>query len=381
MKIADLFIGLGIKGDDKTNKALKGTKSGLADVKSMSIEAKAAIIGAIYALERLMSSSAQQGAGLMNFNALTGLSTQALQEWQYAARQAGVSSEELTGSVKGVQNAMTNMLLGKGAPEGMAMLANKVGFDEKKARDTFYVMKKLQEFAKSAPPDISSNLMKSFGLNEGVISAMQRNMFRDDIFKNAPKYSQAQIVQLDKVNSAWANLGQKIEMAMGKFTAKHGMQLISDLEKITPQVLKLVEALVTLADKTKVFQLIGKAFEGWGLILEGINKQLTDINKDSSGPATALAKKAFTVTDADRDLFNMVKNMVTPNDIEESVSNKNLATPVVKGIQPPVQNKEINVTQTLQFQHDGKDHKKTGDSVKKAIKETFWQMSPLNQGN
>jgi hypothetical protein len=41
----------------------------------------------------------------------------------------------------------------------------------------------------------------------------------------------------------------------------------------------------------------------------------------------------------------------------------------------------INVNQNLHFQHDGKDHKKTGDSTHKAVKDAFRQMSAQGQGS
>lgn len=192
----------------------------------MSIEAKAGIAAVIYGMERLMQNSAQAGTGLTNFAATTGLSMKSLQQWQYAARQAGVSGEELTGSVKAVQQSMTNMLLGKGAPEGMGILARAVGFDPKKAKDTFYVMDKLQEASKRLSPEMFQAVSKSFGVGEGVSAAMRRNMFRPDVFAKAPIYSDQETGKLDKVNVAWSNLGQKIEMAMGHLTAGHGLQLV-----------------------------------------------------------------------------------------------------------------------------------------------------------
>jgi len=165
MTIAELFVNLGVKGADSAGKALGGVKGGLGEVKSMSLEAKAALVGVIYGLERMMSNSAQLGTSLTNFNALTGISAQQLQQWQYAARQAGVAGEEMTGSMKAVQSTMANMLMGKGAPEGMAMLANKVGFDPARARDTAYVLGQLQKFAQSVPQDVGNAMIKSFGVS------------------------------------------------------------------------------------------------------------------------------------------------------------------------------------------------------------------------
>lgn len=374
MNIAELFVNLGFKGADSAGKALKNVKSGLGEVKSMSLEAKAAIIGVVYGLERLMSDSAKQGTALSNFNALTGLSTQRLQEWQYAARQVGVASEELTGSVRGVQQSMTDMLLGKGAPEGLAMVANQVGFDAEKARDTFYVMQQLQKFAQQVPPDVGARMIRSFGVSDNVIAAMQKNAFRPEIFSQAPKFSEGQINQLNKVDAAWSNLGQKIKMAFGHFTSSHGMKLVSDLSKITTEVIKMINAFVKLADMLKVFSLIGKAFEGWGMIFSGIGEVVGKI-KDFAGSET----KSEDVVQGSKNFYTTAKDvigdMMSHNDMKFKADQKDLLNRLQQN-----KNQNVNINNTLNFQHDGKDHKKTEGSVKKAIQDSYRQMSAQSQG-
>jgi hypothetical protein len=270
MNVGELFVNLGIKGSEKTLGALSETAKKMGELGSTALTTKVAIVGAMYALEHFMKQSAEMGMGLSNFNALTGLSTKQLQQWQYAARQAGIGNEEFTGSLKAVQSSMANMLLGKGAPEGFAIVANKVGLDPKKLRDTFYVMEQLQKFSKSVPPDIANTVMKSFGLSEGTIAAMRKQVFTPDMFKKAPVISEGDINQLSKVEVAWRNINQKIEMAMGHFTAKHGLQLTKDIGELIPKVLKLADSFMNLADKLKIFTVIGKIFEGWGLLFSEI---------------------------------------------------------------------------------------------------------------
>lgn len=366
MTIAEFFVNIGIKGDGGVKKGLQGVKGGLSDVKSMSLEAKAAIIGAIYALERMMSTSAKSGTGFMNFATLTGQSAEELQRWQYAARQVGVAGEEMEGSFKAVQQAMTNMLLGKGAPEGMAMLANKVGFDPAKARDTFYVMEQLQKFAKTVPADVGNNMMKSFGVSDNVISAMRQNAFRPEVRNKAPMYSDSEIGRLQKVDVAWANLGNKFQMAMGHLTAKHGLGMVKEISQLADQVLKLLSAFTLLAEKLELIKGIGKVFEGWTKIFEGVTaiasgkvsiKDITDGYKDFVvGAGTSLQEAVY------------------GKDYQEAVA------PPTKGAgkEKPTQN--INVNQNLNFQHDGKDAKKTSGSVHKAVKDAYRQMSAQGQG-
>lgn len=392
MNVGELFVNLGIKGSDKTVGAINTTKKGMGELASTSIEAKAAILGAMYALERMFAASGAAGTNLTNFNALTGLSTKQLQQWQYAARQAGVANEDFTGSLKSVQTSMTNMLLGKGAPGGLQVVAqmNK-GFDVTRARDTFYVMEQLQKFAQKAPADVGNAMLKTFGLSEGVISAMRRGSFNKDAFKNAPTYSDKEIGSLDKANIAWSNLGQKIEMAVGHFNAKHGGELVKDFSNITTQVLKLVEALTTLSEKFKVLASVGHALEGIANVLKLFNEVADKSSGKQSKPGDLLYSKpgqellpGFSGSPVGKLLSGLTGGDKESKPGEPFKSafgvpmdpSKVAAPNLVKG--PGAgSTQNVNVNQSLHFQHEGKDAKRTSDSVKKANQDAFRQF---NQG-
>lgn len=368
MKIAELFVTLGIKGSDSAKKSLGGVKSGLEEVKSMSLEAKAGILAVMYGLQQMMEKSGQAGKDLMQFSAATGLSAEALQRWQYAGRQFNVGAEEMTGSIKSVQDAMTNMLLTGQAPAGMDIIAGTVGdFDYSKVRDTFYVMQKLQEFAqKSGASDASKTFLKGFGLSEGTIAAMRRNAFNTQAFAKANIYSGGEAENLRKIEVGWENLGDKIQKAVGHLNAKHGNQLMSDIDHLVTQVLKLTDAFIILSEKLKVFQIIGKAFEGWTMIFKGLNDATDDISKgkgietlknnlkDLGGGIAQMYKEA------NEDQKESMMKDANAHRGKDFVSNS--VTPKIK---PDHQekNNNVNINQNLNFQHDGKNHKEVGRSA------------------
>jgi hypothetical protein len=360
MNIGELFINLGIKGAEKTVGALGGVRKGLGEISSMSLEAKAGLLAVFYGLERLTQASNGMGTNLRNFNALTGLSAKSLQQWQYAARQAGISGEEMTGSIKGVQNAMTNMALGKGAPEGLGIIAQAVGgLDPSKLQDTFYMLSKLQEAARKLPAAVGNVVLKSVGLNEGTISAMRRGAFNAEAFRNAPTYSEREIQQLDKANIAWSNLSNKIQMAVGRWNAEHGPKLVDDISKLTDNILKLVDAFTKLADKLKLFEGLGKVFEGWGLIFD----------KTSSAISNGVDKNfAEAVPGAFKLMIQDLGKAILPG--------------VQGGLSAPTGSvQSININQNMNFQHDGKDHQKTGESVRKGAQDAIRQSTAQGQGS
>ncbi len=422
MNIAELFVNLGIKGSEKTVGALTNIKKGLGETASMSLEAKAGIVAAMYALERLFAASGAMGTGLTNFNALTGLSTKQLQQWQFAARQAGVSGDEMAGTFKAVQAAMSTLLRGGGAPSGLGMVANAVGLDQKRLRDTAYVLEQLQKFAQKMPKDMGNLDLKSFGLSENVIAAMRRNAFTPDVMAKAPTYSENEIGALDRANIAWSNLGNKIQMAIGHFNAKHGGQIVKDISMMTDSVLKLAEALQKVADKFGLLETVGQGIEGIANTLKLVNEIADKISGKESKKGdllyatpgqeavpgfsesplgqffqTLMSKPKPPEPRAAKPLsfplpnwgdekpatqkqgapkLLMVKPIAVPNMKNAIAPRMPAMSPAAK--QAPAQN--INVNQNLSFQHEGKDHKQTADSVKRATQEAFRQF-PQGQVN
>lgn len=353
INVGEMAINLGIKGTEKTVGALTSVTKGLGEVGSMSLEAKAGILAAVYGLERMMAISGQAGTNLTNFNALTGISMRSLQEWQYAARQAGVSGEELAGSMKTVQNAMAKMLLGKGAPEGMQVISKAAGgIDINRIRDTAYMMEKLQKAAQNLPKDIGNQFLAPL-VGEGTLAAMRRNAFTPEVMKNAPKYSDKEIASLDKANIAWSNLGQKIEMAFGHFNAKNGLSLVKDIANLTDQVLKVVEAFTKLAEKIRLLEAVGKIFEGWGLIFqlvgEGVDK-LTGAGKGGSEYTDKTGKLKKNPVD-------MLGDWLFP---EDEITPKTAH----KTNNPSIHNNNVNTTV---HQHGVKDTHESVDHFKKHI--------------
>jgi hypothetical protein len=365
MNVGELFVNLGIKGSEKTLGALSATQKGLQSAGSTALETKAAILGAVYAFGRMIEASGVAGTGLTNFNAVTGVSTDTLQRYQYAARQMGVANEDVAGSFKSLQSAMTKTLMGEGAPKGLGRVALLTGGltsadIDRFARDPEALMKRLQQYALTEKnAGLRNEVLKSFGMSDQMIAGMARGAFRPSAMAKAPTYSTNELRALDQANIAWSNLGTKVEMAFGHFNAAHGGQLVRDISKITDQVIKLTEAFIKLAEKLKFFELIGKVFEGWTLIFQEINK----------------AAAVKTPTTDNSSLMDKLIGERFAGDVTKLFAPKLAPT----GTGKPSGNIEVN--QTLNFQHDGKDSKKTGDSTKKAIQDAFRQYTAQGQGS
>lgn len=384
MNIAELFVNLGVKGSEKTIGALQATKGKLSDIKSEGFAAKAAILGAIYGFQQLMAKSGAAGTNLSQFSSLTGLNVKTLQQWTYAAQQAGVANEEFQGSVKSVYDTMAKMRLNKGAPEGMGLVATTLGFSkedmQRAQKDVFFLMSKLQEFSKTKVPlDIQNQAMKSFGLSEGTIAAMRKGVFNEKNFASAPLYGAGQIEQLNKVDVAWKNLGTKVEMAFGKFNAKHGMQLVKDLGDITMGVIKLADALTSLADKLEVFKIFSTSVDGLTKLMRlASGESLDSIMKDDKGKMKG--GRRFGQGTWWMNMIEGAQDKLLDWDVQTKTLNMDAERQWRKD-QGGGRSTTVNVNQNLNFQHDGKDAKKTGDSVNKSVRDAWKQMSAQSQGS
>jgi hypothetical protein len=285
VKIADLFIAIGISGAANVKNTLGETQKGLGETASSALYTKAAIIGALYALERLVSASNHAGAELQSFAAYSGFSAEKLQRLAYAGRQFGATGEDIKGSIMGITKAMAQLdTTGKG-PEGLWVVSRQVGLDKTKLRDAEYVFGKLQEFAQKSklPIGIANQALESFGLSAGTIAAMRQNAFNPAALARANIYTDKQTDALARMNAQWGNLFDNWEKMIGRLNTKHGGQLIKDLTGVSREVEHLITALAGLADKLKFFQVIGLVMKELAVDFKVIGDMVSVITGTKTG--------------------------------------------------------------------------------------------------
>lgn len=304
MIVGELFASLGIIGADKTVGAITQARDGMKGLGEVSLQTKAAILGAMYALERAFSSSNQKGTQLTNLNAILGDNlAKTVQQYQWAGQQVGVTNDEVAGTFKSLQSVITDTLLGKGGPEGLARLStilSQIGMGdiemkdlERLAQHPEELLQKLQAYAAKEPSKLIRNkVLDSFGIGGNMQAALIRQAFTPDKLAKAPVYNDKEIETLDRLNAKWKNLGTTLEMALGRFNAKHGDEIIDTITKISAAFLKLAEAFTTIAEKSKLFDGVTEVLKGWEIIFKGLDGSLEKITKLTTSPETPEEKKA-----------------------------------------------------------------------------------------
>lgn len=387
--IADFFINLGIRGQEKTVQGISAVKQGLEDTKSMSLATKAAIVGTVFALERLTNAAGERGMAFKQFAEFTGLSANMLQRWQVMARQSGVSAEEVTGSIKGVQSAMSDMLLGKGAPEGMGMLASITGgFDASRARDTFYVMNKLREFAQktASTPDVANKVLQSFGLSEGTIQMLRTSKVELDKIKPNLLLSDSEFKRLADVQVMWANFWANMKMVTDRLTIQHGSDVIGFLKQTSDTILTLV---TNLSKLTREVPIIKDALVAAGLAIFAAWSPLTatvgllaylmnEFEKDRQGKDSVFGVKKGSLKESAVDALSdvgawAINSFRSGTAAAESFLKPKVSTAAGGGGQTN------NITTTV-HNHGVKDASEASHLFKKEIQSTFNQMGAKKGG-
>lgn len=369
MNIGELFINLGIKGSEKTVAALGGVKKGLGEVSSMSLEAKAGIIAAIYALEKLTSASFATGNELKNFSTVTGVSAKTLQQYEYAGKRVGATNQEIEGSFKNLQSAMTKALLNKGVPESLGLIGRtlKQNFTQDSIKDFAAhpekLLQVLQQYAQTEKNiGVRNESLKAFGINDNVIAGMAANVFRPEILNRAPIISDKEIDSLQKGNAALSDLGNHIEKAFAHFNAKHGQQMVADLTKITDAIIKLVTALTDLAEKLHLFDALSGVITNVATLISPDKKEVDKNIKAKDEEHAALKKLSYGAY------------------FKTLLSGGHAVTPNIQGRGPEGNSHTTNVNQTLNFNHDGRDPHRNADSHKKAAVDAYRQNPALARG-
>lgn len=259
MNVGELFVSLGVKGSDKTISAIANVQTGLGQVASMSLEAKAAIVGAFYALEQLTAASTRMATGMINLSALTGQDQKTLQQWAHAAELAGINAQDAANTFTSLQNVMTNLRWNKSVPEGWQQFQQIVhGVDKSKFVNDFgYAMGKIRDLAKAPiDPGTRNMLLKNLGISESMIGPLVRGKFDPEVLNKMLFLTNQQNAALDKFRTGIVGVGQTWEKEFGVLTAEHGTEVIKNIKDLSNALLELTVALDKLGTKTHVFDVL-----------------------------------------------------------------------------------------------------------------------------
>tara|TARA_Y100001963_G_scaffold17759_1_gene21927 strand:- start:22849 stop:23976 length:1128 start_codon:yes stop_codon:yes gene_type:complete len=375
MNIGDFFVSLGVKGGDKAAGTVQDVKDKMEGLGEMSLKTKVAIAGVIFGLQRMVADSANIGSGLSKFTNYTGLSTKALQEYQHAARQVGVSNEEVTSTIVGLQRAMAKMQFRGEAPEGINNLINLLRGDfdlERAYKDPFYVLQQLQK-ALSQNKDIGFGIMneiaETFGLSQDMIQALRREAFNPSIMQDAITYSEREIRNLENINAMWVNIGNEIEKAYGKFFASgDGEEFVKLVGELTTSIIDLVNSLLELTKNAKLIEGLNSLVIG----LSGITKVTSDAAKATGDYVGEAMEDPSSALD---------KALSVPKGIYKDISRLFFAPPQIESPSQGRAPQSVQVNQEFTFMGGGEENiSRVTRSFEDGVLEAYRQL-PQSEAN
>lgn len=263
VSVGELFVNLGVKGTDKTVQAFTSVKSGLGDMASMSLEAKAGIAALFYGIQQLFSASMHAGANIGNLSASLGINQKALQQWAGAAEAAGASSDSVFSAFQKIQNIMTTWQRGGGAPPSLGILLGGIGKGAEEfrndANDLSKVMGDLSKFAqnKNIPQGLKSQILSEWGAG-GLIGPMTQGKFNSNELSKVPFLSEGENKALAGMNTTFSRIETQWQKGLAKMIADGGPQLTKDIQAISTSLLELIKALNDLAKASHFIDLLTK---------------------------------------------------------------------------------------------------------------------------
>ena len=198
MTIASLFVSLGFKVEG--DKELDNIDKGMKKTAGQAAIVAAALSGATLAFLAMAKAAVEAGTALANFNRVTGLSTDELQQWQYAAERNGVAAEEVVQSIKGIQEAQAQIRMGAGNVSPWQLL----GINPN--QDPFKVLEAIRERIRGLDPAIAKNITSQMGISEGTYGLLK--LTNEEFGKLQAKFLVTKQNQKDliELNRAWKDL-------------------------------------------------------------------------------------------------------------------------------------------------------------------------------
>jgi len=120
-----------VQGSEKTEGAVKTVVDGFTQLKTEALEAKVAILAALYGIEKIATGAGQWGTDLQNFSTVTGISTTKVQLLGLEFMKTNASIHDVEDSLLGIQKKMEDLYHGKGVPPyllNMVDTMNKLGY-------------------------------------------------------------------------------------------------------------------------------------------------------------------------------------------------------------------------------------------------------------
>ena len=297
MNIGDLFLTIGAKTD-------------MASIRNSVATLTAAFAGVSYGLNKFLNTTISKATDMQNFELQTGLAANRLLELQQVAQSVnlGISAEDVTRSIMGLQKAITDIKLGLGDVTPFRLL----GIDPRGG--VFNVLDQIRNRIQGLDNATAVNMIQRLGLDPKMLSVLRlSNQEYEKLSKN--------VFLNTKQRSEVLALGQAVKQLTLYFIGLKDQAVA----KISPQLTLLVEKFFkwmkdnskdiinAISQITNIFAHLGEAVgRSFDLIASGISY----ITKSSNGIEILAGTVAMLALTFKPVLFALTAIMLLLDDIQ-----------------------------------------------------------------
>lgn len=206
MKIGDLFVQLGVSAD--TFK-VKDFKRAIDDLPVSVAGAIVSLAGLSLSFVSLTDDALKMTSTFKIFTAETGMNARALQQWQQVAKQSGVPTEAVTGSMLSLSSMLARVHLGRGIPPEAAQALGRLGLGpEAFGMNANQLMNSIQSGAIGKDPKDVTEWLRALGIAPEMMRVFQTPASTRQ--RMEPVMSQQAIDQLADFQKELANFNQTV---------------------------------------------------------------------------------------------------------------------------------------------------------------------------
>lgn len=248
MKVGEFFLELTTKGDTS---GVDNMSTAVVGAYKKTVALKAAILGAIGAMYALNRSAMSMAVTLKNFAVQTGLSTEEMQKWAYAAEQNDISTQELIESLKALESNRARILKGYGNISPYQLL----GLNPED--DPFTLLDQLAERIKGLDPAIARETVGQLGISENMLNLLKNGNLEFSKLNEKYIVTRKETAQLLALNRAWNDLFfivKQLATKMAALNVKPFLVLVQGLKNVADFTYRIASGFTNLIQQSQTFQ-------------------------------------------------------------------------------------------------------------------------------
>lgn len=235
MKLAEFFVVLGF--DIQGAPELRKLESELNELTSQAAKLLAVFGSVTAGMTVMLNRSLDAADALRKFSAVTGLPVQELKGWELAMSRAGGEAADLVATIKALQQARTDIMMGTGNVAPWQLL----GITP--SQNPFDTLRKLKDRIKEMDPTIARSIVGQMGVSEDVFAMLRLSNREFDELEKKYVITKQQQGNLTNVSRAWA----EFSFLLGSVRDKIVAELVPALIPLIKGLQKMVSLIANFA--------------------------------------------------------------------------------------------------------------------------------------